>query len=204
LHGTVEIVGNPDEANMSNPFDNRPLTTLEEQAYTEASEYLAEQLKQVSTIREAVQRLERNLAVMALAADMAASASQGNLIQVDGDGKWFKAVDFMDNTWLCHRLMDGRVEYAIVEHFPARGTNEIWNRGRNAVEVLKVFAGEQERALKIEADDLNAQVKKFLAQKHPGQDMSRVAASFTRRFTHAIPYPHFQNHRQNHSGEIRI
>jgi hypothetical protein len=189
---------------MSNQFDNRRLTTPEEQAYAEASGYLAEQLKQVSTTWEVIQRLERNLAITALAADMAASASQGNVIQVDGDGKWLKAVDFMDNTCLCHRLINGRVEYAVVKHFPARGTNEIWNRGRNSVEVLKVFAREREQAQKISVEDLNAQVKKFLAQKYPGQDMSRVADSFMHQFTYAVPHPYSQAHQQNHSRETRI
>jgi hypothetical protein len=167
---------------MSNRFDDRPLAMLEEQACTEAREHLAEQLKQFPTTWEAIQRLERNLAITALAADMAASTSQGNVVQVDGDEKWCKEVDFMDNTCLCHRLIDGELEYAVVKHFPARGTNEIWNRGRNAVEVLKVFAKEQEHALKVWTEDINVQVKKFLTQKYPGHDMSRVADNFIHRF----------------------
>jgi hypothetical protein len=189
---------------MSNRFDNRPLATVEEQACAEAKEHLAEQLKQIPTTWEAIQRLERNLAITALAADMAASASQGNAIQVNGGEKWLKGVDFKDNTFLCHRLIDGQLEYAVVEHIPARGTNEILNRGRNAVEVLKVFAREQEHALKIWAEDIHAQVKKFLAQKYPGQHMSRVADSFMHRFTHTVSHAHSQAHQQNGSREIRI
>jgi hypothetical protein len=174
---------------MSNRFDNRPLATLEEQACTEAKEHFAEELKQFPTTWEAIQRLERNLAITALAADMAASASQGNVVQIDGSEKWFKGVDFMDNTCLCYRQIVGELEYAVVEHFPARGTNEIWNRGRNAVDVLKVFAGEREHALRIWAEDIDVQVRKFLAQKYPGLDLSRVADSFTHRFTHAVSRP---------------
>ena len=60
-----------------------------------------------------------------------------NIIQADGGGQWHKSVDLMDNICLCHRPITGGAEYAVVEHFPARGTNEIWNRGWNAVEVLK-------------------------------------------------------------------
>jgi hypothetical protein len=189
---------------MSNRFDNRPLATLEQQACIEAREHFAEQLKQILATREAIQRLERNFAITALAVDMAASTSHGNVIQVDGNEKWFKGVDFMDNTCLCHRQIDGQMEYAVVEHIPARGTNEIWNRGRNAVDVLKVFAGEREHALKIWAEDINAQVRKFLAQKYPGEDMSRVADSFMYPFTHAVSRPHPRAHQQNHSREIRI
>jgi len=58
----------------------------------------------------------------------------------------------------------GGAEYAVVEHFPARGTNEIWNRGWNAVEVLKAFAQEQRQALQIWTEDMTAQVKGFLGE----------------------------------------
>ena len=76
----------------------------------------------------------------------------------------------MENICLCHRPITGGAEYAVVEHFPARGTNEIWNRGWNAVEVLKAFAQEQRQALQVWTEDMTAQVKEFLAEKYPGQD----------------------------------
>ena len=127
-----------------------------------------------------------------------------NIIQVDGDGQWHKSVDLMDNICLCHRPITGGAEYAVVEHFPARGTNEIWNRGWNAVEVLKAFAQEQRQALQVWTEDMTAQVKEFLVEKYPGQDMSRVADAVMRRFTHAVSQQHAQAHEQNHSRGMRI
>ena len=189
---------------MSNRFDDRRPTAQEEQAYTEARRHFAEHLKQFPVSREAVERLERNIAKLALAANMAASKPTDNAIQVDDGTQWHKDVDLMDNICLCHRPITGGAEYAVVEHFPARGTNEIWNRGWNAVEVLKAFAQEQRQALQIWTEDMTAQVKEFLVEKYPGQDMSRVADSFMHRFTHAVSQQHTQAHEQNHSRGIRI
>jgi hypothetical protein len=108
----------------------------------------------------------------------------------------------MDNICLCHRPITGGAEYAVVEHFPARGTNEIWNRGWNAMEVLKVFAQEQRQALQIWTEDMTAQVKEFLVEKYPGQDMSRVADAVMRRFTHSVSHEEVQKQNRGHS--IRV
>ena len=124
---------------MSNRFDDRRPTALEDQVYAEASQHFAEHLKQFPASREAVDRLERDIAKIGLAANMAASKPtlKENFIQADDGAQWHKDVELMDNICLCHRPITGGAEYAVVEHFPARGTNEIWNRGWNAVEVLK-------------------------------------------------------------------
>src|SRR5208282_4899918 len=102
---------------MSNRFDDCRLTALEEQAYAEAREHFAEHLKQFLVSREAVERLERNIAKTALAANMAASkpTPKENIIPVDGSGQWHKNVDLMDNICLCHRPITGGAEYAVVE-----------------------------------------------------------------------------------------
>ena len=119
---------------MSNRFDDRRPTALEEQAHAEASQHFAEHLKQFPASREAVERLERDIAKIALAANMAASkpTPKENIIQVDDGEQWHKSVDLMEDICLCHRPISCGAEYAVVEHFPARGTNEILNRGWNA------------------------------------------------------------------------
>ena len=89
----------------------------------------AKYLKQFPVSREAVEALERNLLELALAAKMAASKPPENVIHDDDGMPWHKSVDLMDNIFLCHRPITGGTEYAVVEHFPAHGTNEIWNRG---------------------------------------------------------------------------
>ena len=190
---------------MGSRFDSRRLTTLEEQAYTEATEHFAEHLKQFPASRVAVERLERDMAKIALAANMAASKTQpGNPILTDDGKQWHRDVDLMDNIYLCHRPVTGGAEFAVVEHFPARGRNEIWNLGWNAVEVLRVFAQEQRRALQVWTDDLATQVREFLAETYPGQDMSRAASSFMHHLTHAISARATQALDQNHIRGIRV
>jgi hypothetical protein len=189
---------------MSNRFDDRRPTALEEQAHAEARQHFAEHLKQFPVSREALERLERNIAKTALATNMAAAKPTENVIQTNDGTQWHKSVDLMDNICLYPHPITDEAEYAVVEHFPARGTNEIWNRGWNAVEVLKAFAQEQRQVLQVWTEDMTAQVKEFLGEKYPGQDMSRVADSFMHRFTHAVSQQHTQAHEQNHSRGIRI
>lgn len=189
---------------MGSRFDSRRLTTLEEQAYTEATEHFAEHLKQFTASRLAVERLERDMAKIALAANMAASQPTGNIIQVDDGEQWHKGVALMENIYFCHRSIGGGAEFAVVEHFPAGDRNEIWNRGHNAVEVLRVFVQEQRQALRVWTEDLATQVREFLAETYPGQDMSRAASSFMHQFTHAISARATQALDQNHIRGIRV
>ena len=190
---------------MSSRYDRRRLTTLEEQACTEATEHFAEHLKQFRVSHLAVERLERDMAKIALAANMAATKTPpGNPIATDDGKQWHKAVDLMENIYLCHRPVTGGAEYAVVEHFPANNRNEIWNRGWNAVEVLRVFAQEQRRALQVWSEDFATQLREFLAETYPGQNMSRVAASFMHRLTHANSQQPAQTLDPNHSRSIRI
>ena len=194
---------------MSNPFDHRGPTELEDKAHAEAVRHFAEHLKQFPASREAVARLERDIAKITLAASMAVikPTPKQNIIQADDGAQWHKSVDLMENIHFCHRPISYGAEYAVVEHFPARGTNEIWNRGWNAGEVLKSFAQEQRQALQLWTEDMTAQVKEFLAKRFPGQDLSRVADAFIHNCTtQAVSQKHAltHNHEQNHSRGIRV
>ena len=190
---------------MSNPFEHRRPTELEDKAHAEAVRYFAEHLKQFPASREAVERLERDVAKIALAANRAASkpTPKENVIQA-GDGKqWHKSVDLVENIHLCHRPISYGAEYAVVEHSPARGTNEILNRGWNATEVVKQFAQQQRQALQLWTEDMTAQVQEFLSEKFPGHDLSRVADAFIHKCTtqavsqkHSLTHGHDQNHSQ--------
>lgn len=94
----------------------------------------------------------------------------------------------------------------MVEQFPS-GTNEIWTKGRNAIEVLKVFTQDQRQALQIWKEDLAAQVKNFLTEKYPGHDMDRVADAFIIQHTQASLSQRqalTQGHQQKHGRGIRI
>jgi hypothetical protein len=187
---------------MSSRLDDHRPTELEDKAHAEALRHFAEQLKSFPISRETVERLERNLSIMALAANMAATKPGDKTIQTDDGVQWHKSIELMDNISLCYRLISDGAEYAVVEHFP--NTNEVWNRGRNAVEVLRMFAQDQRQALEIWTEDVKVQVKELLAEKYPGQDMSRVADGFMHRFMHAVSYKETTLHEQNQSFGIKI
>jgi len=167
---------------MTNLLDDCRHTVLEERAYAEAECLFAEYLKLFPVSREAVDRLERNLLKLALAAQLATSESAKNIIQTDAGVFWHRDVELMDNIFLCHRPVAGRTEYAAVEHFLANGTNEIWNRGWEAIQVLKIFAKEQRQALEFGTKDMVARTMEFLAKKYSSQDLSCLTSSFNRQF----------------------
>ena|ERR1035438_5100112 len=194
---------------MSNPFDHRRPTELEDKAHAETVRHFAEHLKQFPASREAVERLERDVAKIALAANMAAATPtpQQNVILADDDAQWHKNVEFMENIHLCHRPISYGAEYAVVEHFPARSSNEILNRGWNATEVVKEFAQQQRQTLQLWTEDTTAQVKELLSEKFPGQDLSRVVDAFIHKCTtQAVSQKHSltHGHEKNHSRSVRI
>ncbi len=171
-----------------NTFNDRRPSDIEEKAHAEAMRHFAEHLRQFPASQDAVKRLERNATKTALAASAAAShpTAQGNPILADDGTQWHKGDDLFDNIFVCHRSSPTGADYAVVEHFPANGRNEIWTTGRNAEEVIRAFARDERQALKTWTDDMAAQLREFLAEKYPGQDMSRVADGFMRRFSQPI------------------
>ncbi len=194
---------------MSNPFEHRRPTELEDNAHAEAVRHFAEHLKQFPANREAVERLERDADKIALAANRAATkpTPKENVIQADDGRQWHKSVDLMENIHFCHRPISYGAEYAVVEHFPVRGTNEILNRGWNAGEVLKAFTQGLRQTLRVWTEDMTAQVQEFLAEKFPGQDLSRVADAFIHKCTtQAVSQKPTltHSHEQKHSRGMRI
>ena len=191
------------------PFNNRRPTEVEDKAHVEAVRHFAEHLKQFPGSRDGLNHLERDLSQTALALNMAAArpSTQGNPILTDDSAQWHKGVDLFDNMFVCHRVTATEPEYAVVEHFPASGRNEVWNSGRNAVEVLKAFTQDQRQALQVWTEDVTAQVKEFLAEKYPCQDLSRVTDAFIHRLTtQAVSKKHAltHNHQQKRGRGIGI
>ena len=194
---------------MNNPFEHRRPTELEDKAHAEAVRHFAKHLKQFPASREAVERLERDADKIALAANRAAAkpTPKEKVIQADDGKQWHKNADLMENIHFCHRPISYGAEYAVVEHFPASGTNEILNRGWNATEVLKSFAQGLRQTLQVWTEDVSAQVLEFLSEKFPGQDLSRVVDAFIHKCTtQAVSQKHSltQGHAQNHSRGMRI
>jgi hypothetical protein len=190
------------------PFKFRRPTEIEDKAFTDATRHFAEHVKQFPTSHGAVKHLETHIATTAVAAHMSAQQSPlGNPILADDGSQWHKSVDVSENIFVCHRNVTGTLEFAVVEHFPANGTNEVLARGRNAVEVLKAFTHEQHQALQIWKEDLAAQVKNFLTEKYPGHDMDRVADAFIIQHTQASLSQRqalTQSHQQKQGRGIRI
>jgi hypothetical protein len=194
---------------MTNPFEHRRPTELEDKAHAEAVRHFAEHLKQFPASREMVERLERDADKIALAANRAAAkpTPKENVIQADDGRQWHKNADLMENIHFCHRPISYGAEYAVVEHFPARGANEILNRGWNTTEVLKAFTQGLRQALQVWTEDVSAQVREFLSEKFPGQDLSRVADAFIHKCATQAVSPKntlTHGHQQNHSRGVRI
>jgi len=191
-----------------NTFNDRRPSDIEEKAHAETMRHFAEHLQQFPASQAAVKQLERNAAKTALAISTAASrpTAQGNPIMADDGTQWRKGDDLFDNIFVCHRSSATGTEYAVVEHFPANGRNEIWTTGRNAEEVLRAFTHEERQALKTWTEDIAAQVGEFLAENYPGQNMSRVADGFMRRFSQAVSHQQTlaQNHQQKRGSGVKI
>jgi hypothetical protein len=187
------------EGILRNRFNNCRAATLEAQAQNEAERLFAEYLKLFPVSREAVELLERNLLKLARAAKMAASKPAKNVIQIDAGVAWHRDVDLLDNIFLCHRPMSERTEYAVVEYFPANGTNEIWNQGWDAVQVLNTFAKEQRQALDLGTEDMVTHITEFLAEKYSGQDLSYLSDRYRHHFNDATSSWPRQSHEQNQS-----
>jgi len=166
-------------------------TALERQAHAQAHRHFAEYLEQFPVSRAAVERLDQNIAQMALKAPPTTPWQAGSTGPNQVAAPWQQQADLMENIWLCHRPLEFMIEYAVVEYFPAHDTNEIWNRGWNAMDVLFVFAREQRQALEIWSEDMNVQLHGFLAENYSGQDMGRVAEQFMRRFMHLESLGHW-------------
>jgi hypothetical protein len=130
---------------------------------------------------------------------MAASKPAEHVIQVDAGVVSYRDVDLMDNIYLCHRPMARGMEYAVVEHYFAHGTNEIWNRGWDAVQVLKTFANEQRQALEFGTEDMMTHITEFLAETYSGQNLSYLSNRFRHIFNEATSSRH-----TSHTNKITV
>jgi urease gamma subunit len=184
-------------------YYERP-TALEESAYAEARTHFAEHLKQFKADCENLHNFEQNLTVTATNAFKAALQSSGHIIETDDGTQWQHGVDLMKDVSLCHRRTSAGLKFAIVETLPLKSCEmkEVLNSGYDAREVLQTFADDQRQVLKVWKDDVTAQVREHLAEKHPHQDMSRVVESFDIKFARDISRR--ESLTQNRSHGVRI
>jgi hypothetical protein len=151
----------------------------DEEIRAETRRHFAGQLQELAAGRKNLLALENSLPTMAMIINTAATRTIAGRRLVDtDDGQWHKNIDLFDNIFVCHRLVTGGTEYAIVEHFPEAGTNEIWVRGWSSIAVLQEFLRNQDRALHVLAEDVTHQIREYLAGKHPGCHWENVNDSF--------------------------
>jgi hypothetical protein len=165
-------------------YYERP-TPLQEQAYTEARQQFAEHLKQFMANCDALHNIETNLLVTTNDVSKAARQESGRIIQTDDGTQWQHDVDLTRTTSVCHRHTPAGLEFAVVESLPLKSGEiiDVLNRGNDATEVLQKFARDQRQVFKVWKDDLTAQVREYLAEKYPRQDMSIVTESFEIKLT---------------------
>ncbi len=179
-------------------------TPLREQAYAETRQHFAEHLKQFKANCEALHAIEFNLTVTVGDVVCIARASSHRVIQTDDGAEWQHGIDLTQLTSICHRKTSAGLEFAVVEclPLPSGEIKDVLNSGHDASEVLQTFVRDQRQVSRVWKDDFTAQVREFLAEKYPHQDMNIVTESFdislgrdlSRRETEA----------QNHSRSIRV
>ena len=160
-------------------YYERP-TPLQEQANTEAMQHFAEHLKQFKANCDALQNIERNLSMTANDASRAALQSSGRIIRTDDGTQWQHAVDLTKITSVCHRRTSTGLEFAVVECLPLKSgeMRDVLNSGHDASEVLQTFARDQRQVLTLWKNDVTAQVREYLEEKYPHQDMNIIVESF--------------------------
>jgi hypothetical protein len=163
-------------------------TPLQEQANREAMQHFAEHLDQFKANCDALHGIECNLSATANDALKSALLSPGRVIQTDDGTQWQHDVDLSKLTSICHRGTAADLEFAVVECLPlkSREMKEALNRGPNVREVLQAFISDQRQVLRLWKDDVQAQVREYIAEKYPRQDMNVVIESFEIKMARAI------------------
>jgi hypothetical protein len=107
-------------------------------------------------------------------------------------------------TSVCHRRTASSLEFAVVECLPLKSgeMKEVLNSGHDASEVLQTFARDQRQILSLWKNDVTAQIREHLEEKHPQQDMSIVVESFDIKLARAISRREMLG--QNHSHGMRV
>ena len=184
-------------------YHERP-TPLQEQANAEAMQHFAEHLKQFKANCDAIRNIESNLPATAKDAFRAALQSSGHIIQTDDGTQWQHAVDLTKITSVCHRRTAAGLEFAVVECLPLKSgeMQDVLNSSRDASEVLQTFARDQRQILSLWKNDVTAQIREHLEEKHPHQDMNIVAESFEIKMARSISQTYVNT--QSQSRGVRI
>jgi urease gamma subunit len=185
--------------------DHARPTQLQETAYAEARQHLTKHLNQFKAECQSLQNLERNLPMLGNEAFKAALLrTTGPVIQTDDGTEWRQDIELMENVSVCHRRTAAGLEFAVVESLPLKSgeMKEPLNTGHSVREVLQTFVRDQRQVLGVWKDDVAAQVREYLAEKYPHQEMAIVVESFEIKLARAIA--HGPTLAQNQSRGMRI
>lgn len=179
-------------------------SALDEAANAEAMTVFAEHVSQFKGVCDALRNIESNLSAIGNNALKTALLSPGHVIQIDDGTEWRHDIDLSKITSVCHRRTEAEMEFAVVECLPLKSgeMKSVLNSGHNLREVLQSFMHDQRQVLNLWKEDVKAQVREYLAEKYPGQDMGIVVESFEIKLARAISETRAVV--QNQSRGIRI
>lgn len=76
--------------------------------------------------------------------------------------------------------------------------------GHRPLDGLRDFVRDQKEVLQIWPEDAASRVREYLAEKYPGQDMTRVSESSMRRLTNSVSTHETPAHEQKQPHGIRV
>jgi len=148
---------------------------------------VSEHFRQFSQAQSAVQNLEKNTRRLAQEADQDGGREAQNHVQGDDGNQWCMGPELEEKVNLTHRSTAEGMEFAVIERLDMKsGTSyNVSAQGNDAATVLRAFTRDESRVLHLWSDDVAVQATERLAEKYPGQDLSRLAESITNRLTNA-------------------
>jgi len=178
--------------------------------YFEAKEQFGEYLRQFELGQNAIYNPERNIVEVAQSVVEAASrgTAQGDALVARDGLRWHRCVDLFDNICVCHRPAGAGQEFSVVERWGLKQVErcEVLVRGCDPLELLRGFIVSQREVLRLWIGDAAAQITEKLAEKYPGQDLTRVTDALVNRLTQSQSHCHTVKSGEDtkHTREIHI
>jgi hypothetical protein len=172
---------------MGKRMDSGSDNALERQGRQEIHSCFGHILANFAVRGHEIDMLCLRLASFASAANLAVKKTQtaANEICDENGEQWFRNVELMPDFFLCHRPLIASAEFAVIECTSDAGTNIIWYRHENALEVLQSFVRELRQTFLNDAEEVNANIKLFLAQKFPNQNLDYIAEAASDQITNS-------------------
>jgi len=199
------------------PVPNYPglLTASEYQAYQLAVPLVAEAVHQFNERADTLADLEKQ--ATRIVGQVAASSTHGlpsTTVRETPESVWqirhtlFKSP--RSEMLLCSRDAGGKQPFGVVERFDPQspyarihGDSALQMTGSDAAVLLHKFADSERAVLQLFRQDIEATVEAMLAEKFPGQNLSRVVRAISARCGNQMPVEG-ANERPARSVKIRL